>query len=121
MGIRTNQGYRIVETVRINTSLEVVMAQNETRFGTQYVTWQCENAVDYFWGHYYTDSRQAEADLSQRALEYQRQYRVRLVRDTRPTPRQPTIAQQMKEAQKKVEANRDGHTHKKDAPDRGDR
>ncbi|BDE86868.1 hypothetical protein CE91St42_13260 [Oscillospiraceae bacterium] len=54
-------------------------------------------------------------------MEYQRQYRVRLVRDTRPTPRQPTIAQQMKEAQKKVEANRDGHTHKKDAPDRGDR
>ncbi len=31
------------------------------------------------------------------------------------------IAQQMKEAQKKVEANRDNHTHKKDAPDRGER
>ncbi len=31
------------------------------------------------------------------------------------------IAQQMKQAQKQVEANRDNHTHKKDAPDRGER
>lgn len=69
MGIRTNQGYRIVETVRINTSLEVVMAQNETRFGTQYVTWQCENAVDYFWGHYFSDYDAARRDLFKRVLK----------------------------------------------------
>lgn len=40
MGIRVNQGYRVIEAVRIDTSLEVVLAQNDTRFGTQYVTWQ---------------------------------------------------------------------------------
>lgn len=69
MGIRVNEGYRIIETVRINTSLEVVMAQNETRFGTQYATWQCKNAVDYFWGHYFIDYDAARRDLFERVLK----------------------------------------------------
>lgn len=69
MGIRMNQGYHIIEAVRIGTDLEVVLAQNETSIGTQYVTWQCRNGSDYFWGHYSMDFNEARRDLFQRVLE----------------------------------------------------
>ena len=118
-----NQGYVIQKSVLFDNGRGFVLAESQTA-PVPFVTWQFteeQGRRDYYWGHYHTDSRQAEADLSKRAVEYQRQYRVRLVRDTGLPPRQPTIAQQMKQAQKQVEANRDNHTHKKDAPDRGDR
>ena len=118
-----NQGYAIRRTILFDNACGFVLGENP-KAQAPFVTWQFneqDGHRDYFWGHYHTDSRQAEADLSKRAVEYQRQYRVRLVRDTGLPPRQPTIAQQMKQAQKQVEANRDNHTHKKDAPDRGDR
>lgn len=69
MGIRVNEGYRIIETVRINTTLEVVMGQSETRFDAQFVTWQCKNGHDYFWGHYFSDYDACRRDLFQRVLE----------------------------------------------------
>lgn len=69
MGIRVNQGYRVIEAVRIDTSLEVILAQNDTRFGTQYVTWQCKKGVDYFWGHYHTNFDAARRDLFERVLD----------------------------------------------------
>lgn len=68
MGIRVNQGYRIIETVRIDTSLEVVMAQSESKLGSHYVTWQCKNGTDYYWGHYFDDCDAARRDLFKRVL-----------------------------------------------------
>lgn len=68
MGIRINAGYRIIETVRIETSLEVVLGVLEGSHGTQYVTWQCRNGIDYFWGHYFLDFDAARRNLFERVL-----------------------------------------------------
>ena len=69
MGIRVNAGYRIIETVRIDTTLEVVMGQNMSDQGTQYVTWLCRNATDYYWGHYRDDYDDCRHHLFERVLE----------------------------------------------------
>ena len=70
MGIRMNQGYMIIEVVRINTILEVVLAQINTGCDTQYVTWQCTDGQNYYWGHYFmNDFNAARHDLFSRVLE----------------------------------------------------
>ena len=69
MGIRVNEGYRIIETVRIDTSLEVVMGQLETSYGMQYVTWRCTNANNYYYGHYFGNYEECRRDLFKRVLE----------------------------------------------------
>lgn len=69
MGIRINAGYRIIETVRIDTSLEVVLGVLEGSYGTQYVTWQCKNGNNYFWGRYFDDFDAARRNLFKRVLE----------------------------------------------------
>lgn len=68
MGIRVNAGYRIIETVRIDTSLEVVMGQNMSDQGTPYVTWLCRNATDYYWGNYRDDYDDCRRHLFERVL-----------------------------------------------------
>lgn len=70
MGIRVNAGYRIIETVRIDTSLEVVMGQNTSSQGTQFVTWLCRNATDYYWGQYFDDYDACRRNLFVRVLAH---------------------------------------------------
>lgn len=72
MGIRVNAdaGYRIIETVRIDASLEVVMGQNMSDRGTPYVTWLCKNATDYYWGHYRDDYDDCRRHLFERVLDH---------------------------------------------------
>lgn len=69
MGIRVNAGYRIIETVRIDTTLEVVMGQNTSDQGTPYVTWLCRNATDYYWGDYRDDYDERRRRLFERVLD----------------------------------------------------
>ena len=69
MGIRVNAGYRIIETVRIDTTLEVVMGQNTSDQGTPYVTWLCRNATDYYWGDYRDDNDACRRRLFERVLD----------------------------------------------------
>lgn len=69
MGIRVNAGYRIIETVRIDTTLEVVMGQNTSDQGTPYVTWLCRNATDYYWGDYRDDYDECWRRLFERVLD----------------------------------------------------
>lgn len=69
MGIRVNEGYRILEAVRIDTSLEVVMGQLETSHGMHYVTWRCTNGNNYYYGHYFSNYDECRRDLFKRVLE----------------------------------------------------
>lgn len=70
---RENEGYVITDSMHIG-SAEFVIGQMDTRFGTMYVTWQCKDRDNYFWGHYLNSRQAAEQDLLTRAqheLEYQ--------------------------------------------------
>ena len=67
---RTNAGYTVIETIRADEHTEVVLGKKETSLGTMYVTWQCLDCNDYFWGHYFVnDENAARRDLCNRALE----------------------------------------------------
>lgn len=48
---RTNADYLITDSIHIGKT-EFVIGENQTRFGTMYVTWECKNGDNYFWGHY---------------------------------------------------------------------
>jgi len=64
---RTNAGYTIIETARVNSRLEIVLGRMETSLGTMFVTWQCLNGDNYFWGHYFRDNHTAaRRDLEER-------------------------------------------------------
>lgn len=64
---RTNAGYTIIETARVNERLEIVLGRMETSLGTMFVTWQCLNGNDYFWGHYFNgDPDAARIDMRER-------------------------------------------------------
>lgn len=73
---RMNQGFEIINAIVIDeeTKSEVVLGKNETRFGTQYVTWLCKGFKDYYWGHYKDDLKSAKIDFCERALEELRYY-----------------------------------------------
>ena len=64
---RTNAGYTIIETARVNERLEIVLGRMETSLGTMFVTWQCLNGNNYFWGHYFNgDPDAARSDMRER-------------------------------------------------------
>lgn len=46
---RVNEGYVITDSVHIGNA-EFVIGQNETKYGTMYVTWRCSNGTNYHWG-----------------------------------------------------------------------
>lgn len=118
-----NADYVIRRTILFDNKCGFVLGENP-KAPNPYVTWQFneqDGHRDYFWGHYHTNFKQAEADLAARAGDYQRQYRVRLVEDTGLLPKQSTIAQQMKEAAKLAEADRGAPTPKKNSLNRGER
>ncbi len=66
MSERKNAGYTITDSISIGNA-EFVIGENQTSMGTQYVTWECKDGNNYFWGHYMTDRRNAEKDLLERA------------------------------------------------------
>ena len=70
---RTNAGYAITDSIQIGNA-EFVLGEKKTSFGMMYVTWQCKDGNNYFWGHYLNDRSAAEKDLLERAgreQEYQ--------------------------------------------------
>lgn len=74
MEIRTNAGFIITDSIHIGNS-EFVIGVHTTA-PNSFVTWQCRNGNDYFWGHYFEDRQSAERNLLERAgkeLEYQTQ------------------------------------------------
>lgn len=65
---RVNEGYVITDSLHIGNA-EFVIGENQTRFGTMYVTWRCSNGTDYYWGHYFDSQTAAQKDLVARAQE----------------------------------------------------
>lgn len=65
---RSNQGYVITDSLHIGNA-EFVIGENRTQYGTMYVTWQCRDGDNYFWGHYLTERQAAEKDLLDRARQ----------------------------------------------------
>ena len=72
MEMRTNAGYTITDSVHIGKA-EFVIGEMPNA-PAPFVTWECKNGNNYFWGHYFSTSQAAERDLLERAgqeLEYQ--------------------------------------------------
>ena len=76
MGERKNGGYTIIQSLMIGNA-EFVMGYN-LKASTLYVTWECKDGNNYFWGHYIMDRHNAERDLLERAtLELYSQDHIR--------------------------------------------
>lgn len=80
MSERINAGYIITDSIFIGDS-EFVIGANGTSLGTMYVTWQCKDGDNYFWGHYLSDRKAAEKDLLDRAGN---ELRLQMQKDQKP-------------------------------------
>ena len=65
MSERKNAGYTIIESIHIGNTEFVI--GHKPGAPSQYVTWECTNGDNYFWGHYMDERHQAERDLLERA------------------------------------------------------
>lgn len=72
---RINAGYEIIKSLPIG-STEFVFGQN-IHTPAQFVTWECKDGKDYFWGHYFSSKEKAMEDLYERAEDEARGQRQR--------------------------------------------
>lgn len=116
MGKDTIHGYEIKKSILFENSRGFALAEN-LKAVQPFVTWifseDKTGRRDYEWGHYYGEEAAAEKDFTSRAAEYQRDYGIREVK--------PTIAEQMKAAQKLAGEHRGQPIPKKNTPNKGDR
>lgn len=63
--MRENAGYIITQAIQIG-NVEFVLGEN-TQDRARYVTWECKDGNNYYWGHYTTDKLAALRDLLDRA------------------------------------------------------
>ena len=63
--MRTNEGYAIKNTIRIG-DVEFVLGEHMT-VPNQFVTWECKDGNNYYWGHYFGNLTAAKLDLLTRA------------------------------------------------------
>lgn len=61
---RENAGYIITESIKVKNTEFVLGEQPETGM---FVTWQCKNGTDYYWGHYADNRYAALKDFCERA------------------------------------------------------
>lgn len=66
-GFRTNAGYVITASIPVGNA-EFVLGVN-MKNPNSFVTWECRNKTDYFWGHYTSSLLKATKDLCQRAMD----------------------------------------------------
>ena len=67
---RKNAGYTIISTFLFarsddGTTFEIVLGENSRG---HYVTWECKNGNNYYWGHYFDQIDHARADFLDRCL-----------------------------------------------------
>ena len=62
---RINAGYTITDSIHIGNA-EFVIGEHPGA-PAPYVTWECKDGSNYFWGHYSTSRQAAEHDLLERA------------------------------------------------------
>ena len=63
--MRENAGYEIICALTVGDR-EIVLGKNGNR---QWVTWECKDGSDYYWGHYWIDELEAKADFGNRIAE----------------------------------------------------
>lgn len=64
---RINEGYKIINAIPIGNT-EFVLGAN-MKNPDMFVTWECKDKTDYFWGHYYDSVLSATKDLCQRVMD----------------------------------------------------
>lgn len=64
MAERNNIGYNIEKSFTIG-KIEIVLGRNEAA-PDKFVTWQCTNGDNYFWGHYFDNEYDALYDYLDR-------------------------------------------------------
>lgn len=67
MEIRTNGNFIITNTITIS-NVEIVLAKHRT-LANRYITWECKDKYDFFWGHSFTDFQTAQKDFLKRGLK----------------------------------------------------
>ena len=67
MSERINGGYTIVQSVSVGNT-EFVLGENP-KAPDPYVTWECRNETNYYWGHYFGSYYRARTDLFERARD----------------------------------------------------
>ncbi len=67
MAERINGGYTIIQSVSVGNT-EFVLGENQ-KAPDPYVTWECRNETNYYWGHYFGSYYRARTDLFDRARE----------------------------------------------------
>ena len=65
MEVRINAGYTITDSIHIGNA-EFVLGEFPGA-PAPYVTWECKDGDNYFWGHYLSSRDAAEKDLLERA------------------------------------------------------
>ncbi len=76
-----NEGFKIIADETYNISNDgrrerIVLGRKTTEYGVMFVTWESIGTLqedkslrlDYFWGHYFEDSKSAYADYHRRLL-----------------------------------------------------
>ena len=74
MDVRMNAGYIITDSIHIGET-EFVIGMSASA-PAQFVTWECKDGNNYYWGHYLYERMAAERDLLDRAakeLEFKEQ------------------------------------------------
>ena len=61
---RINQGYVIIDSITVK-NVEFVLGEHPTA-PSRYVTWECKDGNNYYWGHYMSDKFAAKRDLHKR-------------------------------------------------------
>ena len=72
MDWRKNAGYIITNSITIGES-EIVLGVHETK-PNMFVTWECDNKTNYYWGHYTSSLLAAQKDFCERGLDKVRFY-----------------------------------------------
>lgn len=72
MDWRKNEGYIITNSMTIGES-EIVLGVHE-KMPNMFVTWECKDKTDYYWGHYSTNLLEAQKDFCKRGLDKVRFY-----------------------------------------------
>lgn len=78
---RMCEEWEIIGAVKVGEesgrNFEVVLGYRETRFGKEWVTWECNDdkgKYNYYWGHYHRNEKNAYEDLTERISNAHRFY-----------------------------------------------
>ena len=72
METRFNEDWEIIGAVKVSdgneyeNAFEIVIAHNPNNKCTPYVTWECSNGDNYYWGHYCATKKEAMNDFIER-------------------------------------------------------